>query len=146
MISELFELPSLPQILSQHDHPEAEDELNLNLDILNIDSAYVSTPEFQKNATVNRLFLSSIIIFAVSRQILIISLTLLKTVEQNSMSFYLLKLGFHLIQLIFSRYPLILGSIPIGPIKKGVGYPFLSIKTISHTKFPNFHLLIILWK
>ena len=48
MISELFELPSLPQILSQHDHPEAEDELNLNLDILNIDSAYVSTPEFQK--------------------------------------------------------------------------------------------------
>ena len=48
MISELFELPSLPQILSQHDYPEAEDELNLNIDILNIDSAYVSTPEFQK--------------------------------------------------------------------------------------------------
>ena len=84
MISELFELPSLSQILSQHDDPKAEDELNLNLDILNIDSAYVSIPEFQKNATVNQNFISSIIIFAVSLQILTISLTLLKTVEQNS--------------------------------------------------------------
>ena len=49
MLDVLNSLPSLPHLMSLHDSPEAEEDFNLSLDILNIDSKYISVSDFQQN-------------------------------------------------------------------------------------------------